>query len=455
MKLHHETRSKRLVDHLARLNLSITYEKVLRLETEIANKVHEKVTANNGIYIPSKINPELPVYFAIDNVDFRTDSKNGKGDFHGTATVAYQPKQELEEVVQVERKGYGRSYKKLSVYTVKTCAEPTRKNEIYSCFLNSTDISDLKLYGNWDNCWALLHTLIPNREMIPTWAAFNSLLTESSDKTVHYALPLLRTSPTDWSTLYTALCAAQGINTIITPGRKTLISLDMQLYIKAIKLKAKDTISRNYIFRIGELHTIFAFLKSMGKYINMSGLDQTFVESDIYGPNTIEKIKDGKHMKKGIEGFTILCLTLYKSYMEKFLTTDDSLREEKNDVIQIYRRDGDLIFDEIKEKLAVAKENLYTVFNQSGFVEKLQEFDDTLGKQATFYRNYMEMFECLLLCLRSTKQRCWELHLSSLHELAKYFFVHDQQNYARMVPVYLAEMYALKEEEPEVWQFLA
>ena len=40
-------------------------------------------------------------------------------------------------------------------------------------------------------------------------------------------------------------------------------------------------------------------------------------------------------------------------------------------------------------------------------------------------------------------------------QLAKYFFVHDQQNYAHMVPVYLAEMYALKEEEPEVWQFLA
>ena len=107
-------------------------------------------------------------------------------------------------------------------------------------------------------------------------------------------------------------------------------------------------------------------------------------------------------------------------------------------LFRVIRRDGDLIFDEFKEKLAVAKENLLTVFNQSGFVKKLQEFDDTLGKQATFYRNYMKMFECLLLCHRSTKQRCWELHLSSLHELAKYFFVHDQQNYVHMVPVYLA-----------------
>ena len=52
----------------------------------------------------------------------------------------------------------------------------------------------------------------------------------------------------------------------------------------------------------------------------MNGLDQAFVESHIYGPITIEKIKDNKHMK-GIEAFTIFYLTLYKSYMERFLIT--------------------------------------------------------------------------------------------------------------------------------------
>ena len=59
--------------------------------------------------------PELPVYFVIDNVNFRTDSKGGKEDFHGTATVASQPKQEVEAVVELERKGYDRSYTKSSL----------------------------------------------------------------------------------------------------------------------------------------------------------------------------------------------------------------------------------------------------------------------------------------------------------------------------------------------------
>ena len=63
------------------------------------------------------------------------------------------------------------------------------------------------------------------------------------------------------------------------------------------------------------------------------------------------------------------------------------------------------------------------------------------------------MFECLLLFLHETKQRCWQLYIS-FHISTKCFLKHIQQNYVCIVPVYFVEMYALKEEEPEVWQFL-
>ena len=58
------------------------------------------------------------------------------------------------------------------------------------------------------------------------------------------------------------------------------------------------------------------------------------------------------------------------------------------------------------------------------------------------------MFEYLLLFIRATRQQMCELHLVSLHELVKYFFAFDMQNYARLTPVYLAEMFSLKETDP-------
>ena len=34
-----------------------------------------------------------------------------------------------------------------------------------------------------------------------------------------------------------------------------------------------------------------------------------------------------------------------------------------------------------------------------------------------------------------------------------YFFAHDLQNYARLMPEYLAQMYELKEKDNQIWEF--
>ena len=57
--------------------------------------------------------------------------------------------------------------------------------------------------------------------------------------------------------------------------------LDLQLYAKCIKLRSKNEIKGNFIFILGELHVVFAFLKVYGKYINCSGLDQILVDAEI------------------------------------------------------------------------------------------------------------------------------------------------------------------------------
>ena len=45
----------------------------------------------------------------------------------------------------------------------------------------------------------------------------------------------------------------------------------------------------------------------------------------------------------------------------------------------------------------------------------------------------------------------WELHLEALEIFTKYFFAHDRLNYARMIPLYLAEMKALSSTDPEIY----
>ena len=59
------------------------------------------------------------------------------------------------------------------------------------------------------------------------------------------------------------------------------MTLDLQLYAKCIKLRSKNEIKGNFIFILGELHVVFAFLKVYGKHINCSGLDQILVNTKI------------------------------------------------------------------------------------------------------------------------------------------------------------------------------
>ena len=45
--------------------------------------------------------------------------------------------------------------------------------------------------------------------------------------------------------------------------------------------------------------------------------------------------------------------------------------------------------------------------------------------------------------------------MQTLHSLGPYFFALDMLNYARMTPVYLSQMFAVKETDFDTWEYLS
>ena len=113
--------------------------------------------------------------------------------------------------------------------------------------------------------------------------------------------PLLRRPPTDKCALYTALCLAQGISAFaVGPNQKAVITLDLDLYERAIKLQSSS--GNNYwILRVGELHACLASFHAAGKYLEGSGLETISIKAGLYSPSTIRQIFTGKWFKRGIE----------------------------------------------------------------------------------------------------------------------------------------------------------
>lgn len=81
--------------------------------------------------------------------------------------------------------------------------------------------------------------------------------------------------------------------------------------------------------------------------------------------------------------------------------------------------------------------------------DKMKEAQSPLFK---FVRPYVRMVLLIYTFIRATRDGFWELHLSFLDALCKYFFAHDKQKYARLVPLYLVEMTALQVTDPEIHQ---
>ena len=106
----------------------------------------------------------------------------------------------------------------------------------------------------------------------------------------------------DLSSIYTALKYAQHIRTWIdTAIGKTVITLDLDLYFRALQLVQSDDAMRNkFVLRLGELHAVFSQLRAIGRFIDNSGIDEAWIQADVFDPVVVKQILTCSHMKRAI-----------------------------------------------------------------------------------------------------------------------------------------------------------
>ena len=453
LHIHKKTRNKTLIDMLSNFNLCISYKKVLQIENIIAEKISDGMKEQDGVYIPATIKAGKRLHFAIDNLDFKNDTPDGRNEFHGTTTVVFQKDiyPESTSTFFIDRSKYKGEE---SVRCVKTFQKhkPVPIKERFPQFSNNLKCSEMEIFKKRDYMWAICQVLEePIKGLLPTWSAYNSLVTNSQKITTCQGIPLYPASPTDWSSLYTSLKIVQGINVSVTNSRKTIVTLDLQLYSKCMQMRDDKDIFDNFIFRLGELHVVFAMLKVLGKMINGSGIERLFIESNIYGETTLKQILEGKHMRRGIEAHTIMYLALSRLCIKKCFIENTTLDELTK---QIKQHSSLIESSEDQKTIRDIDNAISDIFNENSVFSDYDTFREGLQNQGRFFVNYMKMFENLLLFIRSVRQGLWNIHLASLNDFVKYFFVHDQINYARLSPVYLATMLELENDDPNTWLYL-
>ena len=131
--------------------------------------------------------------------------------------------------------------------------------------------------------------------------------------------------------------------------------------------------------------------------------------------STIDQIKDGKHLYRCLEAYFAMYLALYQCYTLAFINSNQEIEKELRENVL----NAIMEFSEYN-RLTVIKDwhrSLFEAIETTNFAQLQKEFDSQLSNQSRFFRNFMKLFELLLLFTRASRDQLWELHLQSLHAL--------------------------------------
>ena len=89
LSIHARTRKRELVDDFFKLDLSVSYDRILSISTDIGNAICRKFRGEN-LVCPVKLRKGIFTTSAVDNIDHNPSSNTAKGSFHGTGISLFQ-----------------------------------------------------------------------------------------------------------------------------------------------------------------------------------------------------------------------------------------------------------------------------------------------------------------------------------------------------------------------------
>ena len=98
LQLHAHTRKRELIDNLCHVGMSISYDRVLRLSTDMGNTVYKRYELEN-LVCPPTMRGNLFTTAAVDNIDHNPSLTTAKHSFHGTSILLLQHKTSQDDGV--------------------------------------------------------------------------------------------------------------------------------------------------------------------------------------------------------------------------------------------------------------------------------------------------------------------------------------------------------------------
>ena len=232
-------RSKKIIDALHTLGLSISYKRVLQIEKQTASSVCQRF-ANTGKVIPTNSLGCKYVVAAIDNLDLDGSSNTGQHSFHGTSISLHQQ----PTVSSVEREKFSFTTQEYKVQLPPSYADvlplntfnpkaPATLKTITAPFFNLEE--ELRREERWTQQSSLLmfKELVQNEMM--SWSGYNSQYPTAAlpmKPSVTGMLPLFEEKSSTHAMMVHGLKVVCEVVEELNPGQVPILTADQPLFEK-------------------------------------------------------------------------------------------------------------------------------------------------------------------------------------------------------------------------------
>ncbi|CAB3987995.1 Hypothetical predicted protein [Paramuricea clavata] len=135
LSIHARTRKRDLVDNFFKLGLSVSYDRVLSISTDIGNTICRKFQDEN-LVCPAKLRKGIFTTSAVDNIDHNPSSNTAKGSFHGTGISLFQ--NVSREYPGIEQEQISLEHRS-KLDTKKVCELPDWYTDVPPCILRDAN----------------------------------------------------------------------------------------------------------------------------------------------------------------------------------------------------------------------------------------------------------------------------------------------------------------------------
>ena len=238
-----------------------------------------------------------------------------------------------------------------------------------------------------------------------------------------------------------------------------LVTADLAIYSKAQQiLWSKPPLIKGEItMRLGGMHITMAYLASIGKLYGDGGLFDILTETDVYAEGTARQLLQGKQLARGVRSIKLASEALFRLFwkaMQSWLKKQGQCAMTKaqeqllKDVQHAFegndKATAQQLISEVKTELPEIQ-NRIQMFTNEG-VKQSANFG--------YWLTFLNGADLLLRMLRSEREADFQLHLNCMCEILPWFRAAGRTNYAKYMPVYVAEMKALEYEQPEAYTFM-